>query len=293
MNIAIVGGGIAGLATAHQLAARHRVTLYEAADYVGGHTNTVDATVGGINYPVDTGFLVFNERTYPHLIALFETLGVPTAHSDMSFSVSVGPHDFEWCGSDLASLFAQPSNALSPRFWSMLSDLMRFNRQATALARDPAQSAEAAVPLGEWLVANRYGAPFRNGYLLPMAAAIWSCPTKAMLAFPVGSFARFCDNHGLLQIADRPRWFTVQGGARQYVERILSKLDDVRRATPVRRIERHIDASGMRQVTVVTDHGRERFDHVVLACHSDQSLALLDDACPISPTALISILTWP
>jgi predicted NAD/FAD-binding protein len=278
MKIAIVGGGIAGLATAHRLAARHRVTLYEAADYIGGHTNTVDATVGGITYPVDTGFLVFNERTYPHLIALFETLGVPTAPSDMSFSVSVGPHDFEWCGSDLASLFAQPSNALSPRFWSMLSDLMRFNRQATALARDPALSAQAAVPLGEWLLANRYGAPFRNGYLLPMAAAIWSCPASTMLAFPVGSFTRFCDNHGLLQIANRPRWFTVQGGARQYVERILARLADVRRATPVRRIERDHDAAGNRRVAVITDHGRENFDHVVLACHSDQSLALLDQA---------------
>ena len=283
LRIAVVGGGIAGLGAAHRLAARHRVTLFEAADYVGGHTRTVDATVGGVTHPVDTGFLVFNERTYPHLIALFDELGVETAGSDMSFSVSVGPHDFEWCGSDLGSLFAQPSNALSPRFWSMLADILRFNREATALARDPARANDARVPLGAWLEANRYGRPFRDGYLLPMAAAIWSCPTATMLGFPVGSFARFCDNHGLLQVADRPRWFTVAGGARRYVERILAGLHDVRTSTPVRGVLRTpLDAGrdGRGSVAVITDAGRETFDHVVLACHSDQSLAMLRDASP-------------
>jgi uncharacterized protein len=281
LRIAVVGGGIAGLGAAHRLAARHRVTLFEAADYVGGHTNTVDATVGGITHPVDTGFLVYNERTYPNLIALFAALDVPTAGSEMSFSVSVGPHDFEWCGSDLLSLFAQPSNALSPRFWSMLRDILRFNRQATALARDPARADDAAVPLATWLDANGYGRPFRDGYLLPMAAAIWSCPTSTMLAFPVGSFARFCDNHGLLQVANRPRWFTVKGGARQYVQKIVAGLDDVRTRTPVRGIRRTpLDPAhgGRDSVTVITDHGRETFDHVVLACHSDQSLSMLLDA---------------
>jgi predicted NAD/FAD-binding protein len=277
LRIAVVGGGIAGLGAAHRLATRHRVTLFEAADYVGGHTNTVEATVGGITYPVDTGFLVFNERTYPNLIALFEALGVPTAHSDMSFSVSVGPHDFEWCGSDLGSLFAQPSNVFRPRFWWMLKDILRFNREATALARDAARASDAAVPLGAWLDANRYGRPFRDGYLLPMAAAIWSCPTATMLAFPVGSFARFCDNHGLLQVADRPRWFTVRGGARRYVEKIVAGLQEVRVGTPVRGILRPPPGPEGRRVTVITDHGRETFDHVVLACHSDQSLAMLLD----------------
>jgi uncharacterized protein len=280
-RIAVVGGGIAGLGAAHRLAASHRVTLFEAGDYVGGHTRTVEATVGGITHPVDTGFLVFNERTYPNLIALFEALDVPTAGSDMSFSVSVGPHDFEWCGSTVASLFAQPSNALSPAFWSMIKDLLRFNREATALAHDPTRADDAAVPLGAWLDANRYGRPFRDGYLLPMAAAIWSCPTATMLAFPVGSFARFCDNHGLLQIANRPRWFTVRGGARQYVEKIVAGLPDVRISTPVRGVLRASGDSPHAQrgpVTVITDHGRETFDHVVLACHSDQSKAMLLDA---------------
>jgi predicted NAD/FAD-binding protein len=280
LRIAVIGGGISGLGAAHRLARDHHVTLFEAADYVGGHTNTVDITVDGVPCAVDTGFLVFNERTYPNLIALFGELGVPCAASDMSFSVSVSPKDFEWSGTDLASLFAQPSNALSPRFWSMLADIVRFNRQATALARSTDSGTLGLQPLGEWLKQHRYGRAFRDGYLLPMAAAIWSCPAQTMLEFPVASFVRFCDNHGLLQIADRPRWFTVRGGARQYVERILSGLSDVRRATPVRAVLRmplDEQREGRERVAVITDAGRETFDHVILACHSDQALALLAD----------------
>jgi predicted NAD/FAD-binding protein len=296
-RIAVIGGGIAGLGAAHRLSVQHEVTLFEAANYVGGHTNTVDITVGGIEGAVDTGFLVFNERTYPQLIALFDALGVPTAASDMSFSVSVGPHDFEWCGSDLLSLFAQPSNALSPRFWSMLSDILRFNRQATALARTHTGQGEAAWPLSRWLDAHRYGRPFREGYLLPMAAAIWSCPTDAMMVFPVGSFVRFCDNHGLLQVAQRPRWFTVQGGARQYVERIVAGLPDVRVGTPVRAVLREpLDqhrGAAHHGVAVITDHGRDTFDHVILACHSDQALALLPDASPAEREVLSAIPYQP
>jgi uncharacterized protein len=276
LRVAVVGGGISGLAAAHRLAARHRGTLFEAGDYVGGHTNTVDVTVDGVSHPVDTGFLVFNERTYPNLIRLFEELGVPTAQSEMSFSVSVGPHLREWCGSDLASLFAQPANALSPRFWSMLADVLRFNRQATALALaqiDGTTGGDGEMPLGAWLDLHRYGRPFRDLYLLPMAAAIWSCPMAKMLEFPVCTFATFCHNHGLLQVADRPRWHTVRGGARQYVERIVAGLDDVRIATPVLAVR-----GGAGSVTVVTDGGPQRFDQVVLACHSDQSLQLLADA---------------
>lgn len=280
-RIAVIGSGIAGLGAAHRLAQHHTVTLFEAAPKLGGHTHTVDATVGGITHPVDTGFLVFNERTYPTLIALFDELDVPCAVSDMSFSVSVGPHDFEWCGSNLGTLFAQPANALSPRFWSMLADILRFNRQATELARNPALQAQAEQPLHAWLQTHRYSASFRNGYLLPMAAAIWSCPTDAMLQFPVGSFVRFCDNHGLLQVANRPRWFTVRNGARQYVDRIAAGLSDIRTDCPVRAVLRMpLDEAreGRARVAVVTDAGRETFDHVVLACHSDQALSLLPDA---------------
>lgn len=281
LRIAVIGGGISGLAAAHRLAPAHQVTLFEAGAYVGGHTNTIDVTVDGMTHPVDTGFLVFNERTYPKLIELFAQLDVPTAESDMSFSVSVGPHDFEWAGSDLGSLFAQPSNALSPRFWSMLADMVRFNRQATALARAVeagSDSEDGEMPLGAWLDRHRYRRPFRDLYLLPMAAAIWSCPIHQMLGYPIRTFASFCHNHGLLQVADRPKWRTVQGGARQYVQRILAGLKNVRVATPVRAV-RGDPAARARDgaVTVFTDAGPETFDQVILACHSDQALALLVD----------------
>ena len=304
-RIAVIGGGISGLAAAHRLARRHRVTLFEAGDYVGGHTHTVDVTIDGVTHPVDTGFLVFNERTYPNLIRLFAELGVPTAPSDMSFSVSVGPHDFEWCGSDLGSLFAQPANALRPGFWSMLADILRFNRQATALAQGQVTGAadpgHGTLPLGEWLDRNRYGRPFRDWYLLPMAAAIWSCPTEAMLAFPVCTFARFCHNHGLLQVSNRPQWHTVRGGAREYVRRIVAGLSDVRTGTPVRAVRRmrapdspagsrSADAGAVR---VTTDRETLDFDQVVLACHSDQALALLQDAAPDERAVLQAIPYQP
>jgi uncharacterized protein len=298
LRVAVVGGGIAGLAAAHRLAAEHRVTLYEANGYVGGHTHTVDVTVDGLTHPVDTGFLVYNERTYPNLIRLFAELDVPVARSEMSFSVSVGPHRFEWCGTDLAGLFAQPANALSPAFWSMLTDILRFNRQATRLALERAagQTAEGDMPLGDWLDRQRYGRPFRDRYLLPMAAAIWSCPMRQMLAFPVCTFATFCHNHGLLQVADRPQWFTVAGGARQYVERILRGLDDVRIGQPVRSVCAVQAEPGSGQpprVRVSTDAGSDTFDQVVLAAHSDQSLAMLSDATADERSVLASVPYQP
>jgi len=277
----VIGAGIAGLSTALQLSRRFDVTVFEANDYAGGHSNTVDVAVDDLTHPVDTGFLVFNHRTYPELVRLFNALQVPTAPSDMSFSVSVGPHRFEWCGTSLAALFAQPSNAVSPRFWRMLRDILRFNRQATALATgEPAAAGPGArpldEPLGAFLAREGYSDAFRDGYLLPMAAAIWSCPMKTMLAFPLGSFVRFFHNHGLLQIDDRPQWHTVRGGSREYVRRILARLDDVRLATPVRSVQRNDGTGG--DVLVGTDQGVHRFDQVVLACHSDQALRLLADA---------------
>ena len=282
MRIAVVGSGISGLGAALRLSAQHRVTLFEAAPRAGGHTNSVDVSLDGAHCAVDTGFLVFNERTYPELIALFDELAVPTARSDMSFSVSIGPHRMEWCGSNFAALFAQPRNALRPSFWRMVNDILRFNRQATALAlgaaRDGALGAGAlSEPLADFLRRERYSDAFRDHYLLPMAAAIWSCPTSRMQQFPLGSFVRFFHNHGLLQIEDRPQWYTVAGGARQYVDRILARLDDVRLGTPVRAVSRRTTGVDGK-VRVLTDAGTETFDHVVLACHSNQSLRLLDDA---------------
>ncbi len=271
MRIAIVGAGIAGLGTAHLLHRQgHAVTLYEAGAYLGGHTATVDVTLDGATFPVDTGFLVFNDRTYPRLIALFAELGVASVASEMSFSCRIDRAGVEWAGTDLRSLFAQPRNALRPAFWRMLADLLRFNRATTALLH---AGAVPHVSLGEYLEREGYSAAFRDWYLLPMAAAIWSSPRREILDFPLPSFLSFCDNHGLLQIFDRPQWRTVAGGARTYVARIAAELPDVRVATPVERIVRHYD-----HVVVHAGARAERFDEVVLACHSDQARRLLTDA---------------
>lgn len=191
------------------LSRRHRVTLFEAGDYVGAYTNTIDIEVEGHRHPIDTGFLVFNDRTYPNLCALFARLGVASVESEMSFGVSLAEPEIEWAGSDLGTVFAQPANLLRPAFLGMLADILRFNRETTRMA---ATGDAPAISLGDYLAAGRYGRAFRDWYLLPMAAAIWSCPTRTMLDYPLATFARFCHNHGLLQIFDRPRWRTVAGG---------------------------------------------------------------------------------
>ena len=277
MKVAVIGSGISGLAAAHALRPHAQVTLFESADVFGGHAHTVDVTLPDatgkpVQHGVDTGFLVYNERTYPRLIALFAELGVQTVASDMSFSVQVprtGRAALEWSGTNLSTVFAQRSNLLRPAFWSMLRDLMRFNRMATALAKTATDGA-LVQPLGEFLDQHRFGAPFRDWYLLPMLGCIWSCPTDQMLRFPTATLVRFCHNHGLLQVVDRPQWFTVAGGSRRYVEKIVAGLPDARVATPVQRVER--DARG---VTVHTRQGSERFDKLVMATHSDTALSLL------------------
>jgi len=271
VRIAIVGSGIAGLGTAWLLTKQgHAVSLFEADTRLGGHTATVDVTLEGQTFPVDTGFLVFNDRTYPKLIALFDELGVDSVASEMSFSCRVDRHRLEWAGTDLRSLFAQPANALRPAFWRMLADIARFNRSTQAMVED---NRVWSVSLGEFLDAENYSAPFRDWYLLPMAAAIWSAPRRDILEFPLPTFVHFCRNHGLLQITDRPRWRTVQGGGRMYVQKIAAQLPDVRVGTPVRRIMRKKDG------VEIDTAGRpgEAFDTVVLACHSDSALALLGD----------------
>ena len=269
-RVAVVGGGIAGLSTAWLLSKTHRVTLFEAEPRLGGHTHTVDVTLEGVTAPVDTGFLVYNERTYPALTALFRHLDVQTVESDMSFSVRIADSGLEWAGSDLNALFAQRRNLLRPAFWQMLRDVLRFNREATALAGAQAGTEQS---LGRFLSERGFSAAFRDWYLLPMAGAIWSCPPQQMLAYPARTFFRFCANHGLLQISDRPRWRTVAGGGRKYVERLAAALTDVRLNTPVESVRR-VPAG----VEVLMAGGSERFDDVILACHSDQSLRLLADA---------------
>ena len=266
-RIAVVGAGISGLATAWLLSRQHEVTLFEAGNYLGGHTNTVDVTLEGKTHPVDTGFLVFNEKTYPNLIALFALLGVDSVETEMSFSVSLENPDLEWAGSNLATLFGQKRNLLRRRFWSMLADTLRFNRESKDwLLKYP----DDRRTLRKFLVAGRYSDAFADWYLLPMAAAIWSCPTGQILDMPLATFIRFCQNHGLLQIFDRPMWRTVKGGGREYVKKIAAQLSDVRMACPVSAVSR--EAGGLR---LTHAQGSEYFDQVVLACHSDQSKRIL------------------
>ena len=277
MKVAIVGSGIAGLAAAHSLANHADITLFEASSWFGGHTHTVDVTLptphGPVTHGVDTGFLVFNERTYPRLIQLLAELDVRTVKSDMSFSVQV-PDVFrgaplEWSGSSLNTVFAQRANLCRPRFLRMLRDLFKFNRLATRSAQS-GDDAGMLQPLGEFLREHRFSEEFRDWYLLPMIGCIWSCPTDQMLRFPVATLIRFCHNHGLLQVADRPQWWTVAGGARNYVAKIVGRVHDKRLNTSVRRVTRTADGA-----SVTTDLGTERFDHVVMATHPEQALAVL------------------
>ena len=280
MKLAIVGSGISGLAVAHTLKDHADITVFEAGDYFGGHTHTVDVTLptpqGLVTHGVDTGFLVFNERTYPNLINLFAELSVETAPSDMSFSVQVpgalNGKTLEWSGTDLNSVFAQRGNLVNPRFWRMLADVMRFNALCTRIAKEQREK-ELQQPLSDFLRTHKFSEPFRDWYFLPMLGCIWSCPTDQMLQFPVATMIRFCHNHGLIQVTNRPQWFSVVGGARNYVEKILAGVHDKRLNTPVRLIER--DEMGVR---IITDGHAERFDQVVIATHTDQALSMLRQA---------------
>ncbi len=284
-RVAIVGSGIAGLAAAYRLRGQASVTLFESGDYFGGHTHTVDVslpTAAGLQtHGVDTGFLVFNERTYPNLIALFDELGVQSARSDMSFSVQApagpGRPGLEWSGSSLNTVFAQRSNLLRPGFWRMLADVLRFNRLCTDLAQqlERGRNDQALMqPLSEFLQQNRFSDEFRDAYFLPMIGCIWSCPTDQMLEFPVATMVRFCHNHGLLQITDRPQWWTVTGGARNYVHKITAGIEDKRLNSPVLRVDRQADGVRVESLRQGQRHS-ETFDKVILAAHTNQSLALL------------------
>ena len=283
-RIAVVGAGISGLASAWLLSRQHDVTLFEAASYLGGHSNTVDVTLEGKTHPVDTGFLVFNEKTYPNLIALFEHLGVASVATEMSFAVSLENPDLEWAGSSLATVFGQKRNLLRPSFWSMLSDILRFNRESTAwLATHP----DNERSLQDFLETGRYSPAFADWYLLPMAAAIWSCPTGQMRDMPLATFIRFCQNHGLLQVFDRPMWRTVLGGAREYVRKIAAQLADIRLACPVSAVTRDGE-----QLRVTHAQGSELYDQVVMACHSDQSLAILGFTASDGQREVLSVIRY-
>ncbi|MEQ1685970.1 MAG: NAD(P)-binding protein [Burkholderiaceae bacterium] len=291
-RVAVIGSGISGLSVAHGLAGRAQVSLFEAGAYFGGHTHTVDVTLDGHTHGVDTGFLVLNERTYPRLLRLFSELGVEIAKSDMSFSVQVpagaSGSALEWSGCDLNTVFAQRSNLVRPRFWKMLADVQRFNRITTELAV-AGREAELDQPIADFLAQHRFSDAFRDWYFLPMIGCIWSCPVDQMLRFPIATMIRFCHNHGLIQLTNRPQWYTVRGGARHYVEKMLRVIPDARLNTPVRSVRRLPSATGQAGVLVSTDAGTELFDEVVMACHSDQSLALLADPSPAEREVLGAI----
>ena len=269
MKIAIIGSGIAGLTSAYLLSRRHDITVFEAGDRIGGHTHTVNVTVEGQAYAVDTGFIVFNDWTYPNFIRLLGQIGVTFKPTEMSFSVCDEQAGFEYNGNTLNSLFAQRRNLLSPGFWGMLRDILRFNRQAPLDLQ--AQRISADMTLGDYLEAGGYGPRFIRHYIVPMGAAIWSMSLADMLKFPLQFFVRFFKNHGLLSIDDRPQWCVIEGGSSRYIEPLTRGFRErIRLDCPVHLVER--DAEG---VVIHSAAGTEAFDKVVFACHSDQALALL------------------
>ncbi|MEE4100697.1 NAD(P)/FAD-dependent oxidoreductase [Pseudomonas viridiflava] len=269
MKIAVVGSGIAGLTSAYLLNRSHDVTVFESSDWIGGHTHTVDVQVDGRHHAIDTGFIVFNDWTYPNFIKLLGQLDVAFKPTEMSFSVHDPRTGVEYNGNNLNSLFAQRSNLLSPKFWGMLRDILRFNRLAIEDLEN--QRIAADTTLGEYLKNGGYGQRFIDHYIVPMGAAIWSMSLADMLGFPLQFFVRFFKNHGLLSVTNRPQWCVIEGGSRSYIEPLTASFrEKIRLSCPVTRVERDQDG-----VTLHSAMGTERFDKVIFACHSDQALAML------------------
>jgi len=271
-RIAVIGAGVSGLTAAWLLSEKHDVELFEAGDYAGGHTNTEQVEAGGRTWPVNTGFIVFNDWTYPGFIRLMDRLGVASEVSDMSFSVDSHSSGLQYNGTSLNTLFAQRRNLFKPAFLKMIREILRFNQESRAdLAADTIPDGET---LGQYLDRNRYSQYFRNNYIVPMGAAIWSAPEIVLEQFPIRFFLQFFNNHGMLSVDDRPTWRVISGGSATYVDRMMERLGECTHLnSPISAVER--DEEG---VTVVTNGNRHRFDQVILACHSDQALAMLKDA---------------
>ncbi|MGX1741162.1 NAD(P)/FAD-dependent oxidoreductase [Bosea sp. NPDC055353] len=279
MRIAVIGAGISGLSAAWLLGQAHDVVLFEAAPRLGGHANTVRIAGAGGETAVDTGFIVYNEATYPNFIALMDHLRVATQPTEMSFAVSLDGGRLEYSGTSVAGLFAQRGNLVRPRFWAMLQDITRFYRNAS---RDVLAGDAANMSLGDYLATGGYGAAFRDDHLLPMAAAIWSAPCAEILSYPAAAFLRFHHNHGLLQLGDRPVWRTVTGGSSVYVERLRAAFSgEVRTGAPVRQVRREAN-----DVVLAGDGWAETFDQVVFATHADETLAMLADPSAAEAKAL-------
>ena len=292
-KVAIIGAGISGLGCAYALRQHPDldITIFEGGNHIGGHSNTVDLTLettqGKMTHGVDTGFLVFNRKTYPRLVRLFEEIEVPIAPSEMSFSVSIDASEknghskkIEWAGNDLNSFFGQRSNLFSLSFWRMAYDILRFNRLATRLAEEQITSkleySEPDERIKDFLDRNRFSTSFRENYFLPMIGAIWSCSVEQMLEFPIQTMVRFCHNHGLLQIQNRPQWLTVKGGSREYVKLLVAALEK-HQVQFVRESATRVNTSQTKnsQVEVIAASGSHWFDEVIMACHSDQTLELV------------------
>jgi len=295
MKIAVIGAGISGLGCAYALSKLKNVelTIYEGGDHIGGHSNTVDLTldtsVGPVTHGIDTGFLVFNQRTYPRLLRLFHEIDAPIAKSDMSFSVSIPNQDgqnLEWAGTDLNSLFAQRENLFNLNFLVMVKDIIRFNSLCTKLALNKKLD-ELNLTVGEFIKKHGFSKEFQDWYFLPMVGAIWSCPVEQMLEFPISTMIRFCHNHGLIKITDRPQWLTVSGGSKEYVKRVCEKIKFAGgnfKRFKVKSIKRLNN-----QVEVITDQSSEIYDQVVMATHSDETLQLLADPSSDEHSILSSI----
>jgi predicted NAD/FAD-binding protein len=285
-RIAIIGTGIAGNTAAWKLRDRFDITVFEAGSYVGGHTNTIDVSENGKTIPVDTGFIVFNEHTYPNFIRILDEIGQTSKPSNMSFSVHSADDSIEYTGGSLNGVFAQRRNLLRPSFYRMVSDIMRFNREAM---RD-IMAAGASITVGEYLRQAGYSERFRENYLIPMVAAIWSAEPGAVLAMPAWFLVRFFKNHGLMQVGDHLQWRVIEGGSREYVKRLVDgHRDRIRLNSPVLSVRR--TAAGIEVVSETG--GREVFDYVFVACHSDQALAMLSDPTPEEQQVLGAIAYQP
>lgn len=286
MTIAIIGSGISGLVAAYLLSRRHEVTLFEAGSKLGGHTNTIEVPTANGLLAIDTGFIVYNDRTYPNFIRLLDQLGVATQPSDMSFSVQCARTGLEYNGDTLNTLFAQRRNLLRPAFYSMLREILRFNANAPKLLQT---SQSGSLTLGAYLKEQRFAQSFIEQYIIPMGAAIWSTAPPQMLEFPARTFIQFFQNHGLLSIRDRPQWRVIQGGSCRYIEKLVAQSRfSTRLNTPVEQVTRTDSA-----VQISTADGIETFDHVILAAHSDQSLAMLADASAAERQILGTIAYQP
>ncbi len=269
MKIAIIGAGISGMVSAYLLAEEHEVTVFEANDYIGGHTHTLDIEVEGSSYPVDTGFIVFNERTYPNFLKLLNRLNVAWQDSDMSFSITCQRTGLEYKTSPLNALFAQRTNLFTPRFYKMLWDVLRFRREAPQLLTQE----DDTLTLGSYLREHRYSQMFIDYFIIPMGAAIWSTSAERFMDFPARYFVEFFSNHGLLSVK-QPQWFVIQGGSKQYIPPLTASYRDrIRLDCPVESVRRFADYVEVKP----RGHDIERFDHVVIAAHSDQALAMLAD----------------